>query len=88
MKWISGGITAPKGFKAAGINLQLSGHTHAGQQFPFGLITNFVYKGFDYGFQELGDYSIYTTNGVGTWGPAMRIGNTPEIVVIMLEKKL
>lgn len=74
-------------FRAAGINLQLSGHTHKGQQYPFGLITWWLYKGFDYGLREIGDYSIYTTNGVGTWGPAMRVGNIPEIVVITLQKK-
>jgi hypothetical protein len=74
-------------FLSAGISLQLSGHTHRGQQYPFNLITRYVYDGFDYGLREHEDYSIYTTNGVGTWGPAMRIGNTPEIVVITLEKK-
>ena len=32
----------------------------------------------------MGDYSLYTTDGVGTWGPPMRTGNTPEIVDIKL----
>ena len=74
-------------FARAGVSLQLSGHTHRGQQYPFNLITSFMYKGFDYGLHTIGDYSIYTTNGVGTWGPAMRVGNAPEIVVITLENK-
>ncbi len=72
-------------FKAAGINLQLSGHTHLGQIFPFSFVTNVIYRGYDYGLYRDGGYSLYTTNGVGTWGPPLRIGNTPEIVVITLE---
>ncbi|MBP7811430.1 MAG: metallophosphoesterase [Candidatus Moranbacteria bacterium] len=72
-------------FKAAGINLQLSGHTHLGQIFPFSFVTNAIYHGHDYGLYQDGGYTLYTTNGVGTWGPPLRIGNTPEIVVITLE---
>lgn len=72
-------------FRQAGVNLQLSGHTHKGQMFPFGLVTAFIYKGLDYGLHTMGNYSIYTSNGVGTWGPPVRIGNTPEIVVITLK---
>jgi predicted MPP superfamily phosphohydrolase len=66
------------------VDLQLSGHTHAGQMFPFGLLTRLLYKGFDYGIQRRGDFTIYTTSGVGTWGPPMRTGSRPEIVVIDL----
>jgi len=71
--------------KAAGFNLMLSGHTHKGQMFPFGLITWLVYKGYDYGLHTEGDFSIYISSGVGTWGPPMRTGNNPEIVNITLE---
>ena len=67
-----------------GVDLQLSGHTHAGQIFPFGYLTKLIYKGYDYGLRGLGAFSIYTTCGVGTWGPPMRTGNRPEIVVINL----
>ena len=70
--------------KAAGVNLQLSGHTHRGQVFPVCFITDYIYKGMSYGLHTLGDYNIYTTDGVGTWGPPMRTGNTPEIVDIKL----
>jgi len=73
--------------KSLGINLQLSGHTHKGQIFPFGLITSLIYRGYDYGLHEEGDYTEYTTNGAGAWGPTMRTGNTPEIVEITLESK-
>lgn len=74
-------------FKSFGVNLQLSGHTHLGQIFPFQFVTSRVYHGHDYGLYRDGDYTLYTTNGVGTWGPAMRIGNTPEIVVITLNAR-
>ncbi len=67
-----------------GVALQLSGHTHAGQIFPFGYLTRLIYKSYDYGLRSLGAFSIYTTCGVGTWGPPMRTGNRPEIVVINL----
>ena len=71
-------------FKSSGVNLQLSGHTHQGQIFPFRYITELVYKGYDYGLHRIGDYTLYTTNGAGTWGPAMRTGNTPEVVAVTL----
>lgn len=71
-------------FRDLGIHLQLSGHTHKGQIFPFNLITKIVHEGHDYGLYRHGDYTLYTTCGIGTWGPSMRIGNRPEIVDITL----
>jgi len=71
--------------KNAGVDFQLAGHTHKGQLFPFGFITSLVYKGYDYGLHQNGDFSIYTTTGAGTWGPPMRTGNIPEIVQIRLK---
>ncbi len=68
-----------------GVDLQLSGHTHVGQLLPFKLITEIVYKGYDYGLHKIGDFYEYTSSGVGTWGPPMRSGNNPEIVSITLE---
>jgi len=68
--------------KKLAVDLQLSGHAHAGQIFPFGYLTKLLYKGYDYGLKHNDDFYIYTTSGVGTWGPPMRTGNTPEIVVI------
>ncbi len=81
-------IPLPSQIKAAkelGIGLQLSGHTHLGQLFPFKFITDIVYRGYDYGIRKEGDFTEYTSSGVGTWGPPMRSGNKPEIVVIHLE---
>lgn len=71
--------------KENGIDLQLSGHTHKGQLFPFGLVTRLTYKGYDYGLQKEGSFMIYTSSGVGTWGPPMRTGCASEIVVITLQ---
>lgn len=71
--------------QAAGVNLQLSGHTHAGQLFPFRIFTHLIYKKYDYGLHVQGSYAIYTSSGAGTWGPPMRTGNHPEIVAIRLE---
>ncbi len=74
-------------FTENGINLQLSGHTHLGQIFPFNFITKLIYHGYDYGLHSIGNYTLYTSSGIGTWGPAMRTNSTPEIVVITLKNK-
>jgi len=70
---------------AAGIGLQLSGHTHGGQYFPFTSITSRIYGKFVYGLNRLGNLLVYTSYGAGTWGPPLRVGTTPEIVLITLE---
>ena len=64
------------------IGLQLSGHTHAGQFFPFTWLTSRVYGPFVYGLKRLGDLLVYTSAGAGTWGPPMRLGSSSEIVLI------
>jgi hypothetical protein len=67
------------------IALQLSGHTHAGQFFPFTWITKRIYGPFVYGLKRLGNLLVYTSCGVGTWGPPMRLGTSPEVVLIGFE---
>jgi uncharacterized protein len=67
------------------IGLQLSGHTHAGQFFPFTWFTSRIYGPFVYGLKRLGDLLVYTSCGAGTWGPPMRVGTSPEIVLINFE---
>lgn len=67
------------------IQLQLSGHTHDGQLWPLGYISARVYHGFDKGLKNLNGLAVYTSVGVGTWGPPLRVGNHPEIVVITFE---
>lgn len=71
--------------KRAGIKLQLSGHTHRGQIFPYGIITKIISRNNHYGLHQKGDFSVYTSSGVGTSVPAMRTGTAPEIVIITLK---
>jgi predicted MPP superfamily phosphohydrolase len=65
-----------------GISLQLSGHTHHGQFWPWTLVAERMYGKFVYGLQRLGEMQIYTSCGAGTWGPPLRVGSRPEIVAI------
>jgi hypothetical protein len=67
------------------VALQLSGHSHKGQVFPFDHITRWIYNGYDYGLHRMGGFSLFTSSGVGTWGPPMRTAAPPEIVVITLK---
>ncbi len=69
--------------EAEGIDLQLSGHTHHGQFFPFNLITGAMYE-VSWGYLRKGKSQYYVSCGAGTWGPPVRLGNRPEIVVIDL----
>ncbi|MFP5210701.1 MAG: metallophosphoesterase [Acidobacteriota bacterium] len=66
----------------AGIGLQLSGHTHGGQIFPFTWLTRRVFGPFTHGLNRFGSLQVYTSTGVGTWGPPMRVGSRPEIVLL------
>lgn len=67
------------------IDLQVSGHTHAGQILPFNFFVKLRYK-YIYGLYKLSENTqLYVTSGVGTWGPRMRTGSKNEIVLIHLE---
>src|ERR1041384_1411206 len=68
--------------EGAGISLQLSGHTHRGQFFPWTWLTKRMYKQFAYGLQRFGAMLVYTSSGAGTWGPPLRVCSHPEIVLI------
>lgn len=65
-----------------GISLQLSGHTHGGQFFPYTWIAKRVWGKFIHGLQRAGNLQVFTSYGAGTWGPPMRVGTRPEIVLI------
>jgi uncharacterized protein len=69
-----------------GISLQLSGHTHAGQFFPFTWITDRLFKGFHYGLHKIDNFYINISSGTGSWGPPLRSHYLSEIVVITLIK--
>jgi len=68
----------------AGVDLQVSGHTHNGQIFPFNWIAKKVYE-LSWGYKKKGQTHYYVSCGVGTWGPPVRIGSTPEIVNIKVQ---
>jgi uncharacterized protein len=79
---------APRSLSLAeqmGVSLQLSGHTHRGQIFPFTWITSRIFGEFTYGLRRHGALTVYTSSGAGTWGPPMRVGSAPEIVLIRFE---
>lgn len=65
-----------------GVGLQLSGHTHGGQVFPFTWVTRRIFKQFTHGLNRLGRLQVLTSSGIGTWGPPMRVGTAPEVVLI------
>lgn len=65
------------------VDLMLSGHTHAGQIFPFSILAWLENKYTNGMFYENGTV-LYVSSGVGTWGPPMRIGSRSEIVLIRL----
>lgn len=71
--------------EAAGVSLQLCGHTHGGQFFPWTKVVSRIYGKFAYGLQQLGAMTVYTTCGAGTWGPPVRLGTNPEVVLIHFE---
>lgn len=69
----------------AGVALQLSGHTHGGQVFPFDWITRRIFREFTHGLNKFGALQVFTSSGAGTWGPPMRVGTYPEIVALEFE---
>ncbi len=68
----------------AGVGLQLSGHTHAGQIIPLNFINRWVWE-CNWGYLRKGRTQYYVSCGVGTWGPPVRTGSVPEIMRIRLE---
>ncbi|MDB5238755.1 MAG: metallophosphoesterase [Candidatus Parcubacteria bacterium] len=66
----------------AGLSIQISGHTHRAQQFPLNVLPYLIYKGYSYGLKRFKNMQVYTSSGVGSWGPPMRVGSDSEIVVI------
>ena len=75
----------PEIAEAAGVSLQLSGHTHLGQFIPWSWMTRRIYRQFVYGLSRIGKMQVFTSSGAGTWGPPLRLGSNPEIVVLHFE---
>lgn len=72
----------PEIAEAAGVSLQLSGHTHLGQFIPWSWMAQRIYRQFVYGLSWIGKMQVFTSSGAGTWGPPLRLGSNPEIVVL------
>jgi len=75
----------PEIAEAAGVSLQLSGHTHLGQFVPWNWMARRIYRQFVYGLSRIGKMQIFTSSGAGTWGPPLRLGSNPEIVMLEFE---
>lgn len=70
----------------AGVDFQLSGHTHHGQLWPFNYLTQAIYE-VSWGYKQKGNSHFYVSSGYGGWGPPVRIGNRPEILDIFITFK-
>jgi hypothetical protein len=66
-----------------GIGLQLSGHTHGGQIFPWNYLVR-LQQPFVAGLHKVGDTLLYINRGTGYWGPPIRVGAPPEITCVEL----
>jgi hypothetical protein len=69
---------------AQGVGLQLSGHTHGGQIFPWGFFVRFQQPYVSGLVRHGGSTQLYVSNGTGFWGPPMRVGAPPEITLLEL----
>jgi len=69
-----------------GASAMLSGHTHGGQIWPFGLVVRLFYPRLA-GAYAVGPLSLYVCRGTGTWGPPMRLFRRGEVVLFVLEPK-
>jgi len=82
-------LHAPRNIQAAkkaGIDLQLSGHTHDGQLWPFNYIVKIAHHGYSYGLFREDGFFLVVNAGAGTWGPPMRTAARSEIVKIILHR--
>jgi len=75
----------PATAEALGFSLQLSGHTHLGQFVPWSWMARRMYRQFVYGLSRIGKMQVFTSSGAGTWGPPLRLGSNPEIVMLEFE---
>jgi len=67
-----------------GFDLQLSGHTHAGQFFPWTLAVQLLHAPHVAGLSRRGRMWVYVSAGTGSWGPPVRFGTEPELTLLEL----
>lgn len=70
--------------KKQNADLQLSGHTHAGQFFPISLVTKSIFAT-HWGYLKMDNFHLIVSSGAATWGPPLRIGSHSEIVKVNIE---
>ncbi|SCJ99757.1 Uncharacterized metallophosphoesterase Cj0846 [uncultured Clostridium sp.] len=71
-----------------GYDLQLSGHTHKGQIWPIGLISElFNFNELEYGCKEIGNYEVIVSSGISGWNYPIRTGSTSEYLIINIKKQ-
>jgi predicted MPP superfamily phosphohydrolase len=68
---------------ARDVDLQLSGHTHGGQMWPFHYVVRLAQPSLA-GLSTVGNTQLYVTRGAGFWGPPVRIGAPPDVTVLSL----
>ncbi|MCV7282101.1 metallophosphoesterase [Mycolicibacterium flavescens] len=71
---------------ARGVDLQLSGHTHGGQMWPFHYLVRAEQPSLA-GLSTVDGTQLYVTRGAGFWGPPVRVGAPPDITVLTLERE-
>lgn len=79
----------PREFEAAkdaGVDIQFSGHTHAGQFYPFNLFVKLMFPYIRGLYENEGSY-LYVSQGTGTLAPPMRLGSRCEITLLNLGQK-
>jgi predicted MPP superfamily phosphohydrolase len=69
-----------------GFDLQLSGHTHAGQFFPWTIVIKWVHK-ISRGLHKIGPMWVYVNQGAGSWGPQLRLGSQTEVTLLVLKRE-
>ena len=67
----------------AGVHLQLSGHTHAGQIFPFNFLI-YLDQPYNLGYYQVGEMALYVNPGTAYWGPPLRLGTRSEVTLFTL----
>ncbi len=71
-----------------GFDLQISGHTHGGQFFPWTLVVRWVHRPHHLGRSLSGKMQVYVSAGTGSWGPPVRLGTQTELTVIRLRNEI
>jgi predicted MPP superfamily phosphohydrolase len=73
-----------KAIKERKVDLMLSGHTHAGQFFPFTVFSKMIWRK-GKGLHDLGGTRLFVSHGIGTWGPPIRVGTSSMVALIRIQ---